>query len=286
MLKNLTLLCLGFTITLASLKAQERIKKTINSNWNFHKGEINGFPLTKIKVDWDNVNIPHTWNAIDVEDDEPGYYRGTGWYQKNVNIPADWKNKDIYIYFEGASQVAEVFINGKSVGSHIGGYNFFSFPITDAVNFDQANTITIKVNNEHNEDIPPLSADFTFYGGIYRDVYLIAANKVHFDMDNNASKGVFISTPKVSKEQASVLVKGILTNTGYSKESLIITSQIFDAGGNKIAEKQDKIKATAKENQAFEQNFAAIKNPNLWSPESPYLYRIVSQIKNAKTGEL
>ncbi|HET8828746.1 MAG TPA: glycoside hydrolase family 2 TIM barrel-domain containing protein, partial [Pelobium sp.] len=286
MLKKLSVLCLSLIIANTSLKAQERIKKTINTNWNFHKGEIDGFPLTKIKVNWDKVNIPHTWNAFDVEDDEPGYYRGTGWYQKDIVIPSSWKNKDVYIYFEGASQIAEVFINGKSVGTHIGGYNFFSFPITDAVKFDENNTISIKVNNEHNEDIPPLSADFTFYGGIYRDVYLIAANKVHFDMDNHASKGVFISTPKVSKEQASVLVKGVISNTSSDKQSLVVYSQIFDASGKKVAEKQDKLKVSANGNQSFEQSFAPINNPNLWSPESPYLYRMISQVKDAKTGNL
>ena len=286
MLKKLSAFCCCLLLAATSLKAQERIKKTINTNWNFHKGDINGFPKTKIAVNWEKVNIPHTWNVIDVTDDEPGYYRGIGWYQKNVVIPSSWKNKDIYIYFEGASQVAEVFINGKSIGSHIGGYTFFSLPISDAVNFDQPNNISIKVNNEYNEDIPPLSADFTFYGGIYRDVYLVAVNKVHFDMDNHASKGVFVSTPKVTKEQASVLVKGILSNTSSSKQSLIIYSQIFDASGNKIAEKQDKIKAGATADQAFEQSIPFIKNPNLWSPNSPYLYRIVSQIKDAKTGNL
>jgi beta-galactosidase len=287
MLKKLSALCLCFIITIISLKAQERIKKTINTNWNFYKGEIDGFPnKTNDKINWGKVNIPHTWNAIDVTDDEPGYYRGTGWYQKDIFIPSSFKDKDVYIYFEGASQVAEVFINGKSVGTHIGGYNFFSFPITDAIKLDQSNTFSIKVNNKHNEDIPPLSADFTFYGGIYRDVYLVAINKVHFNMDNYASKGVFISTPNVSNQEASVMIKGALTNNNKASQNLIVYSQIFDADGKKIAEKTDKIKNANQPNQDFQQNFATIKNPNLWSPESPYLYRVLSQIKDVKTGNV
>jgi beta-galactosidase len=287
MLKKLSALCLCFIITIISLKAQERIKKTINTNWNFYKGEIDGFPnKTNDKINWGKVNIPHTWNAIDVTDDEPGYYRGTGWYQKDIFIPSSFKDKDVYIYFEGASQVAEVFINGKSVGTHIGGYNFFSFPITDAIKLDQSNTFSIKVNNKHNEDIPPLSADFTFYGGIYRDVYLVAINKVHFNMDNYASKGVFISTPNVSNQEASVMIKGALTNNNKASQNLIVYSQIFDADGKKIAEKTDKIKNANQQNQDFQQNFATIKNPNLWSPESPYLYRVLSQIKDVKTGNV
>jgi beta-galactosidase len=287
MLKKLSALCLCFIITIISLKAQERIKKTINTNWNFYKGEIDGFPnKNNDKINWEKVNIPHTWNAIDVTDDEPGYYRGTGWYQKDIFIPSSFKDKDVYIYFEGAAQVAEVFINGKSVGTHIGGYNFFSFPITDAIKLDQSNTFSIKVNNQHNEDIPPLSADFTFYGGIYRDVYLIAANKVHFNMDNFASKGIFISTPNVSNQEASIIIKGALTTNNKVSQNLIIYSQIFDGDGKKVAEKTDKIKTAAQQNQDFQQNFATIKNPNLWSPERPYLYQVLSQIKDVKTGNV
>src|SRR5690606_31551380 len=119
--------------------------------------------------------IPHTWNAKDVIDDTPGYYRGDGWYKKTIYIPQEWKAKEIYIFFEGAGQTAEVFVNQKRVGKHIGGYTFFSFNITKYLNFNGANAaneITVKVNNSHHPDKSPLSGDYTFFGGIYRDVYL------------------------------------------------------------------------------------------------------------------
>jgi beta-galactosidase len=142
--------------------AQERISKTINSNWLFMKGDTLSNEVNK----WTKVSIPHTWNADDVMDDESGYYRGEGWYKKTIYLPRDWKEKEIYIYFEGAAQVAEVFVNGKQVGKHTGSYTAFSFPINKYLNYSEAgntaNELMVKVNNSHDENIPPLSGDYTF----------------------------------------------------------------------------------------------------------------------------
>jgi beta-galactosidase len=285
-LKKITsLINLVFIICLTA-HAQERIKQSINTQWNFYKGEIPNFPTKNAdNLVWEKVNLPHTWNAKDVEDDEPGYYRGTGWYKKNIAIPASWKDKEVYIFFEGAAQTAEVFLNGKSVGTHIGSYNFFRFSISDFIKTGK-NELAVKVNNAYQEDIPPLSADFTFYGGIYRDVYLIAVNKIHFNMDEYASKGVFISTPNVSESSASVNIKGSFVNTNTSNAALVIVSQIFDAKGIKIAEKTNTFKSLNGEKTDFVQQFEKITQPNLWSPESPYLYHIITQIKDKKSGEL
>src|SRR5215210_6112608 len=119
-------------LILSGLQAQERISTTINSNWLFFKGDT-----AKKSADnnWATVSLPHTWNAKDVMDDEPGYYRGDGWYRKTIYIPANWKDKDVYIFFEGAGQVAEVFVNGRPIGQHIGSYNAFSFPVSNYLNF-------------------------------------------------------------------------------------------------------------------------------------------------------
>jgi beta-galactosidase len=266
----------------------ERIVQSINTNWQFHKGDINGLPhQNDTSTRWEEISLPHSWNTTDVLDDEPGYYRGTGWYKKTIYIPAGWKNKDVYIYFEGASQVADVFVNGQKVGTHIGGYNFFSFPIYKYLKYDannvSANEIVVRVDNRHNEDIPPLSADFTFFGGIYRDVYLIAANAVHFDMDNNASTGVFITTPSVTAANAEVNVKGAFINSSGIKRNLLITTNIIDKSGKVIATKQTQSKANAGEKVSFSQVINDIKNPSLWSPEDPYLYTVTTTIADSKT---
>lgn len=147
-----------------SIHAQERISTTINSSWQFLKGDT-----TKASEQnkWSTIAIPHTWNAKDVFDEEPGYYRGVGWYKKTIFIPANWQDKEVYLQFDGVGQVAEVYLNGKLVGKHTGGYTAFSFPINTSINFvegaNSANQLVVKVDNSHNENIPPLAADFTYF---------------------------------------------------------------------------------------------------------------------------
>lgn len=266
--------------------AQHRISKTINSNWDFHKGDLPS--ASHADVDWEKVSIPHTWNTLDVMDDEPGYYRGVGLYKKTLFIPSSWQGKDIYLYFEGAAQVAEVFVNGKQVGTHTGSYTFFSFPISQYLEFstegNAPNELLVKVDNSHDEDIPPLSADFTFFGGLYRDVYLKAVDKVHFDMDNYASSGVFIRTPSVSADAAAVSVNGAFVNQSDIPRSVVVTHTIVDADGKTIAVQKNGFTAAAGEKIAFEQDFSNIANPILWSIEHPYLYKVVSTLMDADSG--
>lgn len=273
-------------IVLSRLQAQERISSTINSNWLFFKGDT----TTKTSdYRWTQVSIPHTWNAQDVTDDEPGYYRGDGWYKKTIYIPADWKEKDIYLFFEGSNQVTEVFVNGKSVGKHTGGYTAFSFPINSYLNFaaegNQANELVVRVNNSYNENIAPLTADFTFYGGLYRDVYLRAINKVHFDADNYASNGVFITTPVVNDNNAAINIKGAFVNGSNGKRNLVVSQKIYDASGKLFAEQKNTFKANPGQKVDFVQDFKNIKGQHLWSIEDPYLYRIVSTISDPATKQ-
>lgn len=127
----------------------------------------------------------------------PGYYRGVGWYAYGFIPNGQWKDRRVILHFEGANQVAEVFVNGTPVGSHTGGYTAFNFDITRHLEFGKKNIIKVRLDNKHDRDIPPLNADFTFYGGIYRNVKLIAVDPVHFDLQNCASEGVFVETPSV-----------------------------------------------------------------------------------------
>ncbi|ANI89619.1 hypothetical protein A9P82_10160 [Arachidicoccus ginsenosidimutans] len=265
----------------------QRIKQSINTDWQFHKGDIE-LSGTYKDADWQTVSIPHSWNTDDVSDDAPGYYQGIGVYRKTIYIPDAYRNKEVYLYFEGAAQVAEVYVNKHFVGKHIGSYTAFSFRINDFINFNgngNKNEIEVKLDNSHNENIPPLSADFTFYGGIYRDVYLAAFNKVHFDADNDASDGVFISTPKVDSQKADVLIKGEITNKETKQSRVKIITSVFNEEGKLIAQANNTVGLNADENTAFEQHISNIENPQLWSPEHPYLYRAISCIINTKSGD-
>lgn len=226
--------CFGF------LAAQPTLKQTINSNWEFHKGDVPGLPAnTNGSIKWETISLPHSWNTVDVNQDT-GYYRGIGWYKKTIYAPASWRKKSIYLYFEGANQVAEVYINGKLAGKHIGGYTAFSFDIGKLLQYNSdgltANQILVKLDNRANENIPPLDADFTFFGGIYRDVYLISADPVHFNVDVNAASGVRVKAPAVSGDEADVAVESSITNTSAAKLKVVVSSSIEDSQGNLIKE--------------------------------------------------
>ena len=275
------LLCLSHL----SNQAQQRTAISINNEWRFHKGDVVDPSNEK---EWEKISIPHTWNAVDITDDVPGYYRGIGWYKKTVFLPHTYVDKEVYLYFEGVGQVAEVFVNGKSVGKHIGSYTRFQFPISDLVKLaPEGNTpvaILVKVDNSHDENIPPLSADFTFYGGIYRDVYLVAQNKLHFGSANFASNGVFISTPKVSAAEATVRIRATVTNKNKTSGTLNINHAILDSAGQIIASKAQRLHLSIGETKDLEVIFDRIKAPELWSVDRPYLYSVVSTITDTKTN--
>lgn len=278
-----------FGILLAlNLSAQHRIKGSINTNWQFYKGEIRDYPSNKdASIKWETVSLPHSWNTADVNDDEKGYYRGAAWYTRRLLIPASWQNKEVSLYFEGASQVTEVYVNGKKAGLHVGGYAFFNVPVKQYLNFgpDAVNEVAIKVDNRHDENIPPLSADFTFFGGIYRDVYLVATDAVHFDVDNYGSLGVFIATPRVSNAAADVNVSGAFVNQSGKARKIELVTRIEDVAGKVVVQKKSVMRIAAGEKLNFTQQLTGILNPTLWSPEHPYLYRVTASLVDAATKQ-
>ena len=277
----LTILC----HSILSSAGATRIKYSINEIWKFHKANITTTVNEINDSTWQTVSLPHTWNAEDVVDDVKGYYRGVGWYNRKITFPSTLEGKRIYLYFEGASQVTEVFVNGTSVGKHIGGYTAFRFDITNFIKIGQKNTISAKVDNAQNKNIIPLSADFTFFGGIYRDVYVIATNPVHFDMECYASKGILIQTPTVSANKAEVRIIGKIFNESSSARKINIVSTIRDAQKNVVKEIRSSFKLEAGKSIDFEQNDKILTNFKLWSTEQPYLYSISTQIVDAKSGE-
>ncbi|WP_083191677.1 sugar-binding domain-containing protein [Formosa haliotis] len=281
-LKSLSLLAIGFVTVMLSAQ-NVRNTYTINSDWQFHKGDVSTQVSSENNNDWESVSIPHTWNAEDAFDDTPDYYRDMGVYKKSIFFSEKDKNKSIQIYFEGANQETEVFVNGTSVGLHIGGYTAFSFAITEQINFGKANDIVVKVTNKFNEDIPTLTGDFTFFGGIYRDVYIQKMNPVHFEDGHYTAKNVLISTPKVTKENASILFKGQVTNETASKIEIEVVQSVRNAGKQVVKEIKTAYRLKSNETIAFEQNISEFKNPNLWSPDNPYLYEVITKIVDIKT---
>ena len=254
-----------------ALSNDGRIAYTINENWKFSAD--NGANDV-----WKTVNIPHTWNDRDAFDDTPDYRRGAGWYRKELRLNPNLKNKRIFLYFEGANQTAEVFMNEKLVGRHIGGYSAFAFDVTEFVKFDEPNLLAVKIDNSFNPDIPPLTADFTFYGGIYRDVWLMATEPVHIEVTNYASSGVQITTPDLSEKSSRVNISGTIVNTDEIERAIEIINSVVDAAGKEIYSTRTKLELDPKSKAAFGHTTGEIPNPKLWSPENPYLYSVRTKI--------
>lgn len=224
------ILCLTLFLTAASAAA--RVRYTVNDAWRFTKGSpYNAFQPAADDSAWEVVNIPHTWNAEDAADDVPGFYRGPAWYRKRIVLPADAASKQAYLCFEGANQVVRLYVNGHYAGKHTGGYTRFVFDITKYIVPGGENLFAVEVDNAHDPDIPPLSADFTFFGGIYRDVSLLMTDKVHVAPTDFASPGVYLSTPEVTAERATVEVRTLVANDGPETARVRIEHRIVAPDG-------------------------------------------------------
>jgi beta-galactosidase len=263
-----------------------RTKNSINEDWKFYRSDLaQGESVELNDSSWQSINIPHTWNNIDATDDVKGYDRMICWYRKTVTVASEAANKHTFLYFEGVNQIADVYVNGSFVGKHTGGYTQFNFDITPFVIYDADNIIAVKVDNRHNVDVPPLSADFTFFGGIYRDVFLVHTNHVHFDNSNFASSGVYVTTPEVSKEKASVQIRSFLKNEADEKCKFKLDYSIVDRSGQIVFSKNQKVTVGEKSASEVMVDDIEIDKPNLWSPANPYLYKIIVQIEDIKTGK-
>jgi len=254
--KNLVLLF--FSVALFSNAQNVRHIETINDAWHFYKGNIENPFSDDASRSWEKVTLPHSWNTQDILDDKDGYYRGEGWYTKTMKIPQIYENQQVFLLFEAANQVTSLFVNGKSVGDdHIGGYTTFARDITNTIQ-EGENEITIKVDNAHNDEIVPQSADFSFYGGIYRDIHLVITKPVHFEVANLGANAVFITTPDVSEKEAKVSVKSKLVRP--KKGTYYVKQSLFDTKNNLVKS----IKTKSKFDKEVVSNFS-IENPNLWS---------------------
>ena len=231
---------------------------SFHTKWAFSK-EAGDVPQ-QMPERWCWVNLPHTWNDIDGQDGGNDYYRGTAYYSNIIKKSELPKAEVYYLEFGGANASAEVYINGVKLARHDGGYSTWRVNITDALTKEE-NLVVVAVDNGVNDKVYPQNADFTFYGGLYRDVKIIAVSASHFDLDYYGGPGILV-TPEVTGEDAKVSVEVFLTN---AKTDQRLTFRIWDAEGNIVGEKT----ASVSETQAvFE-----LSSVHLWNGrKDPYLY--------------
>ncbi len=253
---------------------------TINDGWNFFpNGAAYAETVQFNDEGWQRVSLPHTWNAKDPFDDDLTYRRGISWYRKSLKLDQQFQNKKVFLYFEGANQVMHVYVNGYFAGLHKGGYTGFNIDITNYLQWkNNSNTIAVQVNNAHDPFIPPLSVGYASYGGIYRDAWIIATDVLHFKDINNNSKGVYISTPAVSKDVAKVAIKTTVQNETGSNKTFQFVNEVSDQQGNNIATLSQSFTINAGEQKEVSLTSNEIKTPHLWSPGDPYLYKIKSRL--------
>ena len=226
-----------------------------NSKWAFTK-MAESVP-EEVSSRWNFVNLPHSWNAIDGQDGDNDYYRGLGYYTKYINKSELPKADRYYLEIKGANSSADVYLDGKKLAHHDGGYSTWRVDMTDSLR--EKSLLVIVVDNSPNDNVYPQMADFTFYGGLYRDVNIICVNESHFDLDYFGGKGIAV-TPNIVGYTAETEIECFVTNF---KSNQKIRYTIKDKQGNIVAETEStdtKVKLT-------------IDNVNLWQGrKNPYLY--------------
>ena len=228
-----------------------------NTKWGFSKEALEA--PTTMPERWNWVNIPHTWNNIDGQDGGNDLYRGTAFYAKELEKMDLPKADRYFLEIQGANSSAILYINGKKLANHDGGYSTWRVDITDAL--EDKNLFVFEVDNSQNDRVYPQNADFTFYGGIYRNLNIIAVNESHFDLEYYGTPGIKV-TPEVVGKDAKVEVEVFVKN---EKETQKLVYTLKDAEGNVVAEKETPASETV---VSFE-----IENVHLWhGKKDPYLY--------------
>jgi len=248
--------------------ADLRQNLNFNREWKFQLGDVAGADVAAFAdAKWENVGLPHSFSLPYFAANDK-FYVGYGWYRKHFDEPAAWSGKRINLEFDGVFQVAEIYVNGKRVGEHQGGYTGFTFDITEQVKAGD-NVVAVRVNNLWNARLAPRAGEHVFSGGIYRDVRLVVTAPLHV-----AWYGTSVTTPQVSKVSGTVNVKTEVVNETAKAKSVTVKTCVLDAKGKTVAEMDSTQAIVAGATNVFDQTSAPVANPKLWSPEQPNLYSV------------
>ncbi len=274
---------LFFLTVLTVTCTPEQVKETrstedFNFDWKFHLGDVkNGQEVNFTDTDWDSIKLPHDWsvehaftqkNTAGATAFLPG---GIGWDHKTFNVPKEAKDKIISIEFDGVYSNSEVWINGNYLGKHPYGYTPFTYELTKHLKYGVDNHIAVKVDRS-------AYIDCRWYpgSGIYRHVKLVTKNKIHIPQ-----WGVFVTTPKVSKDRATIAVQTDVVNQFSEGKEITIQSSIYDEDAKIISTQNTTKIAPGKSSKQIQE--LELMQPNLWGVNTPNLYTLVSEISiNAK----
>jgi len=288
---------LSFVAAAETADLNSRQDTVLDSGWSFIQQDVPGAEKTDFNPkDWEAVTIPHSWGWEQAQKGDEDYYRGPGWYRRELAVTRT-RGKRYFLRFEAASLISDVYLNGKLLGEHRGGFGAFSFEVTTNLSASGTNLLAVRVSNEKAPDIAPLSGDFNVYGGIYRPVHLIETPAVCFTLTDHASSGVEWFQTSVSTTQAVLDVTAEISNgttngrafTLYPKEKsstrrYTLVAKVVDADGKAVASSEQTIVLSPRVTEPFDLH-VVVDNPHLWNGRlDPYLYRAVVELRS--TNEL
>ena len=263
-----------------------------NAGWRFYLGDVDGAEAKDFNdKGWEIVSTPHSVQLMPAEASGCRNYQGIVWYRKHFVLPKECADRDVTLHFEAIMGKQTIYLNGKKVKEHEGGY----LPITISLSAfglsagDEC-VVAIMADNSDDKTYPPgkkqMTLDFAYHGGIYRDVWLIAKNKVAITdaLEENkvAGGGIFVHYANISEKSAEVFVNTEVRNSNTRPHTITIESSLVPSVAvSQQQTKQTKLKLQAGEARTITQRFL-VKNPKLWSPETPYLYDIATRIKEGK----
>ncbi len=259
-----------------------------DKEWRFLKDDIKDAYKRDFKDDeWESILLPHTWNSQDVQEGKgkvsglfrhkkQGYYRGIGWYRIKFPISEEQKNKRIFIRFQAAGSVAEVYLNEHLIGTHYGAFSAFCFELTEYINYDEDNVLAVKVNNAWRDDLPPLSGDFPVMGGLYRLVEVFLKEKLCISPLDHATSGVYTSQRDVTEKRAKLEFKIQVSSTEDVK-NVNLNIKIINQDGS-INQEKKRTFNLEKGDTSISQK-VEILNPHLWNGKlDPYLYQVKTEL--------
>ena len=281
------------------LENSGRLVWNFNAGWRFHLGDMAG--AEKKDYDdrsWEVVSTPHSVQLMPAEASGCRNYQGIAWYRKHFRLPKECAGRDVTLHFEAVMGKQTIYVNGQLVKEHEGGY----LPITISLSGCQVGddiVIAVKADNSDDKTYPPgkkqMTLDFAYHGGIYRDVWLIAKNKVAITdaLEENkvAGGGLFIHYANISEKSADVYVNTEVRNNDSRPRTIVVENSLAPSASPAassavpsvvVSQQQTKLKLQPGEAKTVTQRLV-VKRPRLWSPENPYLYRITTRIKEGKT---
>ena len=249
--------------------------ENFNRDWLFALGDHPGAETSAYDdSSWQHIGLPHSF-SIPTFAAGNAFYVGYGWYRKRFDIPSAWAGRRLFLDFDGAFQDAEIFVNGREVGHHLGGYTGFEIDITQAAHVGQ-NLVAVRLNNRWNPQLAPRAGEHEFRGGLYRDVWLVATNPLHVTW-----YGTFVTTPAVSERSGTVHVKTEVINQSPVGKVCTVRTRVVSPSGQTVARMASTRSLATGQTLTFDQTSSPIPHPELWSPDHPTLYKVLTTLDDS-----